>query len=129
MILQEKIDRLAGLSHLGEGNLPATPNIGANNNVLDAFVLHYYRGQYHCVPESWRFLNCGVFKVWRQWLVEDQVQNIPPMRVLKACDAKHIDVIPLSQVEPRGRAVTGRNANKRRPTRMTKICQSRLRQE
>ncbi len=110
--LQQKIDRLAGLSRLGEGNLPATPNIFAHNNVLDAFVLHYYSGQYHRVPESWRFPNCGVFNVWRQWLVGDRVQNIPPLRVLKACDVKHIDVIPLSQVELRGRALTGRNANK-----------------
>ena len=46
-------------------------------------------------------------------------QNIPPLRVLKACDVKHIDSVPLSEMELRGRAVTGRNANKRRPSRKT----------
>jgi hypothetical protein len=44
--LQEKIDRLAGHSHLGGTDCPATPNLGANNQI-DTFILHYYGGQYH----------------------------------------------------------------------------------
>jgi hypothetical protein len=111
--LQEKIDRLAGLLRMGGADCPATPNFGSNNNMLDALILHYYYGQYHQVPESWCFPNCGVFKVWRQWLVGDQVQNTPPLRVLKACNVKHINLIALSEVELRRQAVTGWNANKR----------------
>jgi hypothetical protein len=91
--LQEKIDRLASLSGLNGANNPAAaPDLAANNQ-LDAFILHYYGGQYHRVPESWRFPNVGVFSVWRQRLVGDRVLNIPPMRVLKALDVKHLDVI------------------------------------
>jgi hypothetical protein len=116
--LQEKIDRLAGVSRLGAAEDQPAANLAANNQ-LDAFILHYYGGQYHRVPESWRFPNCGVFHAWRQWLVGDRVLNIPPLKVLKAHDVKHVDSIPLSEVELRGRAVTGRNANKRRPTRKT----------
>jgi hypothetical protein len=110
--LQEKTDRLAGLLRLGGADHPATPNLAANNQ-LDAFILHYYRGQYHRVPKLWRFPNCEVFNVWRQWLVGDRVLNIPPLKVLKACDVKHVNLFPLSEVELHGRAITGRNANKR----------------
>jgi hypothetical protein len=48
--LQEKTDSLDGLSRLGEANCPATSNLAANNQ-LDAFILHYYGGKYHQVPE------------------------------------------------------------------------------
>lgn len=41
------------------------------------------------------------------------------MRVLKAIDVKHVDCLPLSDVELRGQAATGRIANKRRPSRKT----------
>jgi hypothetical protein len=118
--LQEKIDSLAALSGLGgrDGNDPVATNL-ETNNCLDSFTLHYYGGQYHRVPESWRFPNCGVFTVWRQWLVGDRVQQIPPLKVLKAFDVKRLDLIPLSDVELRCRAHTGRNANKRRPARKT----------
>mgnify|MGYP000128780937 FL=1 len=115
--LQQKIDRLAGISDLdGAGRGPAGENQRRNART---FELHFYGGQYHRVPESWRFPNSGVFNVWRQWLVGDYSLNIPPLKALKAFDIRHLDSIPLSEVERRGRANTGRNANKRRPARKT----------
>jgi hypothetical protein len=41
--LQEKIDRLTGVSHLGGADCSSTPNLAANNQ-LDAFILHHYGG-------------------------------------------------------------------------------------
>jgi hypothetical protein len=41
------------------------------------------------------------------------VLNIPPLKVLKAFDVKHLDSVPLSEVELGGQAITGHNANKR----------------
>jgi hypothetical protein len=115
--LQQKIDRLAGVSDLDGAGGPTTGiNLRRNEN---RFELHYHHGQYHRVPESWRFPNSGVFNVWRQWLVGDHVLNIPPLKFLKPFDVKFLDSIPLSELELRGRAKTGRNAYKRRPGRKT----------
>jgi hypothetical protein len=55
---------------------------------------------------TFEYPNCGVFHAWRQWLVGNQVLTIPPLKVLKAHDVKHVDLFPLSEVELPGRAVT-----------------------
>jgi hypothetical protein len=68
--LQEKINRLAGVLRLGEAADCPVVNLAANNQ-LDAFILHFYGGQYHLVHKLWWFPNCGVFHAWRQWLVGD----------------------------------------------------------
>ena len=52
-------------------------------------------------------------------MVGDHVLNIPPLKLLKAFDVKFLDCVPLSELELRGRAKTGRNACKRRPARKT----------
>jgi hypothetical protein len=79
------------------------------------YVLHYYGGSYHRVPEDWRFPRCGVADLWRHWWIGDSVRNIPPLRLLHHFDVKHIDSLPMGEDEEHGR--TGVSKQKRRPAR------------
>ena len=73
---------------------------------------HYYGGMFHCVPEYWRIPRCGVKDLWKQWWIGNTKENIPPLRVIKNIDIKHINDIPLSIDEMHRR--TGKYAGRRR---------------
>ena len=49
---------------------------------------HYYGGSWKRVPKDWRWPKCGVFDLWRQWWIGDNVRVIPPIRMLKILDVK-----------------------------------------
>jgi hypothetical protein len=74
---------------------------------------HYYGGSWKRVPKDWRWPKCGVFDLWRQWWIGDNVRVIPPIRMIKILDVKHLDTVPLSAEEMHGR--TGKHKLKRRP--------------
>ena len=73
---------------------------------------HYYGGSWKRVPKDWRWPKCGVFDLWRQWWIGDNVRDIPPIRMLNFLDVKHLDAVPLSAEEMHGR--TGKHKEKRR---------------
>lgn len=76
------------------------------------YRLHMYGGSFHRVPVNWRFPRCGVHDLWRQWWVGDTERNIPPLKLLKIDDIKHIDKAVLSETEKERKV--GPNKNKRR---------------
>ena len=63
------------------------------------YTVHYYRGWYHVLPQSWRFPSAGVLMMWQQWLLGDYVQNIPPLKILTSNDVVHLDALPLAAGE------------------------------
>ena len=54
---------------------------------------------------------------WRQWWIGDSVQNVPPLRNLKASDLEFLDKIHLGAKEMHGQS--GRHKTKRRLARKT----------
>jgi len=68
----------------------AVPQAGIRGD-NGTYVLHYYGGSFHRVPEDWRFPHCRVADLWRHWWIGDSVRNIPPLRLLNNFDVKHID--------------------------------------
>jgi hypothetical protein len=60
---------------------------------------HMYKGTFHRVPSTWRFPRCGLQSLWRQWWIGDQQRQIPPLKFLQYSDVKHIDGVPLEQIE------------------------------
>lgn len=94
-------------------------------NDVTGFNLHYYGNKYHRVPEEWRFPRCGTHDLWRQWWVGDSVRHIPPLKFLVYEDVKHINLIPLSDLEKQ-RKVGPYKENRKRVTKvlsdMKKLC-------
>jgi len=37
------------------------------------YTMHCHLGGFSWVPVDWRFPQCGVFDLWRQWWIGDQV--------------------------------------------------------
>ena len=114
------------------GNLDAVTNINNNiNNVRgnndrtetgEGYLLHYYNGKYHRVPQNWRFPRCGLQDLWRQWWIGDNIKNVPPLRLLQTIDIKHLDDLRIGPDEVHGRK--GRFWNKRRATKKN-LCDLR----
>jgi hypothetical protein len=89
-----------------------TPTLTERIESGEGYRLHMYGGSFHRVPIDWRFPRCGVHNLWRQWWVGDTERQIPPLKLLKIEDVKHIDKVELTTVE-RERKV-GPNRDKRR---------------
>jgi hypothetical protein len=81
------------------------------------YELHVYGGSLHRLPADWRIPRCGVHGLWRQWWIGDDVRQIPPLRILTIKDLKHLEKIPLSDVELQRKV--GKNKANRRD--MTKV--------
>jgi hypothetical protein len=79
------------------------------------YMVHFYGGGIHRLPKDWRFPRCGVFDLWRQWMIGNDVRNIPPLSDIKSSEYTHLDKLPLSDEERHGR--TGGNSENRRPSR------------
>jgi hypothetical protein len=75
-----------------------------------------YEGAFHRVPCDWRFPKCGVHDLWRMWWVGDTVRQIPPLKILKIADVRHIDMKPLTGVE-KARKVGPNKENRRMVTK------------
>lgn len=67
------------------------------------YQVHIYDGAMHRVPVDWRIPRCNVRDLWKQWWIGDINRHIPPLRYLTSSDVKHIDDIPLSELEMIGR--------------------------
>ena len=104
---------------------PPVPALDEANDRPEAgrrYNVHFYGGGIHRLPQDWRFPRCGVFGLWRQWMIGDDVRNVPPLRDLHPREYKHIDVLPLSEEERHGRC--GGHAERRRPSRKI-LCDMR----
>jgi hypothetical protein len=121
---QHRLREQMAANQVGVGAAPIAPIIEVNNRPENErrYNVHYYGGKFHRLPEDWRFPRCGVFAVWRQWWIGDNVRHIPPLRDLEAKEYKHLDKIPLSEDEMHGR--TGLHKNNRRKSRRT-LCDLR----
>jgi len=75
------------------------------------YTAHCHSGQWSRVPVDWRFPRCGVFDLWRQWWIGDQVRQVPPLRLLTRDDVKFLNSVPLDEEEMHGR--TGGKREKR----------------
>jgi len=82
---------------------------------LGLATVHFYGGMMKRVPEDWHFLRCGVFDLWWQWWIGDQVRQVPPLRNLSILDVNHLDRMPVTEEEMHGR--TGVWREQRRPAR------------
>jgi hypothetical protein len=82
--------------------LPETVNGGTP---AGSYTLHLYGGEFHKIPETWRFPKCSAKTLWIQWNVGDTVNQVPPMRTLVPEDFKHLDKlrqnVPEGQKKPR----------------------------
>jgi len=81
------------------------------------YTMHCHSGGFKRVPVDWRFPRCGVFDLWRQWWIGDQVRQVPPLRFLTTKDVNFLDTVPLSDEEMHGR--TGGKRENRRLARKT----------
>jgi hypothetical protein len=91
-------------------NLPLNPTAPQEEPTVHAhhhrgpnqrYTVHYYKGRYHVLPQTWRFPSAGVLMMWQQWLLGDYVQNIPPLKILSSNDVVHLDALPLAAGEKR----------------------------
>lgn len=55
------------------------------------YKLHIYDGMFHLLPKSWRFTSVGPLDMWLQWWLGDAARGIPPLRLLRGKDVKHLD--------------------------------------
>jgi len=88
-------------------------NVGGGGNALagpadqveigTGYILHFYSGMMKRIPEDWWFPRCGVFDLWWQWWIGDQVCQVPPLRNISVLDVNHLDGIPLTEEEMHGR--------------------------
>jgi hypothetical protein len=85
-----------------------------NDSLGFKYKPHYYGGMWHRVPCDWRIPRCGTKDLWRQWWIGNTTKdrNVPPLRLIKAIDVKHIDKIPLTKQEMHRR--TGKYKMQRR---------------
>jgi hypothetical protein len=72
-----------------------------NERVEDysGYQLNMYGGKFHRVPSTWKFPKCGVHDVWRQWWIGDTVLQVPPLKLISIVDVKHLDDVPLTEIE------------------------------
>ena len=92
--IRDGMNRLAiqGIGPGGDG-LPGTT---ARTRVTPrGYTLHMYGGMIHLLPQHWRFPSVGILSLWQQWLLGDYTQNVPPLRIVKLHDVKHLDKIVL----------------------------------
>jgi hypothetical protein len=92
-----KID--SQLSKLDGANMRALPVPIERVEDCSGYQLHMYEGAFHRVPADWRFPKCGTLDLWRMWWVGDTERQVPPLKILKINDVKHIDMKPLSGIE------------------------------
>ena len=83
----------------------------------DGYILHFYRGKYKWVPEDWRFPRCGVFDLWQQWWIGDQIRQIPPLKYITIEDVNHLKEVPLAEEEMHGRT-GGTRECRREPSKL-----------
>nr|MDA3834232.1 hypothetical protein [Spirochaetales bacterium] len=55
------------------------------------FAPHYHHGKYWRLPANFGFPKGTARDLWRRWNVGDTVNNVPPLRCLKAKDFKFMD--------------------------------------
>jgi len=79
------------------------------------YKIHTHSGQLSRVPVDWHFPCCGVFDLWRQWWIGDQVRQVPPLRLLSREDVAFLNSIPLDADKMHGR--TGKSKEKQRLAR------------
>jgi hypothetical protein len=80
------------------------------------YNVHPFHGAIRRVPLTWRFPKCGLFHLWRQWWLGNDIENIPPLHLLVTKDIDFLDKIPLDKEEMIGRRSASR---KRRPAGKT----------
>lgn len=80
-----------------------------------AFDVHTFSGRMRRVPETWRFPKGGLFHVWRDWWIGNDVTHVAPLRLLCTKDVDFLDDVPLTAEEMvgrRGGSTTRRPAGK-----------------
>jgi len=103
--------QLRTIANGGQGEVVQRERVETGEN----YEIHTHSGQLSRVPRDWRFPHCGVFDLWRQWWIGDQVRQVPPLRLLTKEDVAFLNHIPLDQDEMHGR--TGKSKEKRRLAR------------
>jgi hypothetical protein len=102
-------------SRFGLG-IPVQPEQELQSDITEMgriYQPHLYGGSYKRVPENWRWPRCGIADLWRHWWIGDSTRQIPPLRLLRIADVRHLDNAPLTEEEKHGR--TGKHKEKRRP--------------
>jgi hypothetical protein len=90
----------------------AAPAVSERVETGSGYSWHMYEGTFHRVPKPWKFPRCGIRTIWRQWWVGDQQRQIPPLKYLEYSDVKHINGMPLEDVEKQRKV--GPNLDNRR---------------
>jgi hypothetical protein len=85
------------------------------------YQLHLYGGRFHRVPASWKFPKCGVHDVWRQWWVGDTVLQVPPLKLINTIDVKHLDDVPLTEIELVRKVGPNKNSRRKATKELTDL--------
>jgi hypothetical protein len=92
----------ANAGHLGVALAGVIPDGGQQHQAAvpaprQRYNLHLYGGQFHILPQTWRFPSLGPLAMWLQWWLGDFCQDIPPLKLLQTKDVNHLDFI---EIEP-----------------------------
>jgi hypothetical protein len=122
-----KVDMMEKFAAVERGQNINDINVHDNNDNLDIVVteqperervynVHTFSGRLQRVPDSFQIPKCGVFHLWRQWWIGNDVTHIPPLRLLVTKDIDFLDRLPLTDIEKIGRRG---GSTKRRPVGKT----------
>lgn len=63
------------------------------------FQWHHWGGRFHPVPENFTIPSLNVQAIWRLWMCGNEVQNIPPLRMLIPPDLNKMERNKLSRLK------------------------------
>ena len=65
-------------------------NKGFKSSKKTGHNLHFYRGKFHLLPDGWVMPNLKFQSFVSMWLLGDEANGVPPLKILQAKDVNHL---------------------------------------